>query len=841
MATDNPTATFAFVIPLPDEPDLTRYLFNKILFKDYDIATYSATSPSPTGATGGPGDDFIPSSDYSLYFYPNGSLLASAPPFVTDNAWVGLTNAPSGFLTGSDSVMPKLLVPSKLLVANGTQGSVAHTFSKETLFAKTSDGDNLFNWTLLNASYGDWSADPFQVIGRAGKKGASSATIKNKNDTLSENTVSIGLSDILPIPTGDWTSGPGGKLVVQGAFCLVLNVVPLQPGNASPDDVEDETWEIGIECGEVKMTLQEGGSLGVVVNDENKASVQLTEANAKEVPPQVFQYRDGTIYSIVVYPVWNGVVVASGIQDVKNNVKVASVYVPKTRNASIWDDDYNTGFDPENPAGITISVDDDVKINLSDTLEVDAKNCRFETAYVPLFFTQNCQFDTYWIANKDTTDPTITYTYNIYPIWTKNDTSTTGGGNTETWPNPDLGETQTYKRTSWQFNFSPEQPNRRSSELFGYYVRTKETREFEVARENGSFDLDWTGGTPGDPSPSTTWWKYVTNLSVTIGLDGSSGNITVDKYGLAGQDAVATQSIGAITITMDGPTGTTGGKIFSGIGMGIGESESSDGGTWTIPLVGLTKKMEDIVLINAPFFDGYKAGDVLEFLTKYSGIRLNLDNAPNAYLDSHRLTASVDLNTPVFDWKAGTSIADAMSQVMEDRLYWYFINKEGYVKVYELSEDDALPVYLGPNRKTGVYTDTKIVSRDLTPDFDDLRNEIVVISLREIDVTSSSVPPLEPLILSSSNVTDPIVPWSKGYVQGVPGVLTEDELSSVLDRAKAFSKQYEITGRVTIPGNANIEPYDQWGEYVIVSVTHNVDFQSKTWTTDIELAQGRDS
>ena len=51
-----------------------------------------------------------------------------------------------------------------------------------------------------------------------------------------------------------------------------------------------------------------------------------------------------------------------------------------------------------------------------------------------------------------------------------------------------------------------------------------------------------------------------------------------------------------VVIDMDGPTGTVAGRIFSGIGMGIGEVESSDGGTWTIPLVGLTKKMEDIVL-----------------------------------------------------------------------------------------------------------------------------------------------------------------------------------------------------------------------------------------------------
>jgi hypothetical protein len=736
--------------------------------------------------------------------------------------------------------MPKLMVPTKLLVANGTQGTTGHALTKMTQ-AKTSDGKNLFNWTLTNATQDNWFTSPFRVVGRAGRAGATYVTVKNKKDTVLQNSVTLHLNNKSPWPTGDWTSGPHGELVGQGAACFVVNVVPTVAGVTNPVELGEKSWTVTFTCGEVEMKLQEGGSLNIELNN-NRATVQLTEAKAKEVPPQVFSFKEGTAYMIVLYPVWNGVVVSNGIQDVQNNVAVASVYVPKTRDANIMSDTYSPGFDPEDPPSspfVKILVDDSVKVNFAETVDAVGENCRFELAYVPLFFTGDCHFDTYWIASKDQTSPAIDYSYSLYPIWTDNDTPTAVYGTTQRWPNPDLGDAQEYRRTRWQFNLQNHKPNRRSSEFFGYYLRTRETREFEVDRGNGSFSLSWSGGTPGDPSPSSTWWRYVTNISTTIGLDGSSGSITVDKYGLAGQAAEAIQDIGAVVIDMDGPTGTVAGRIFSGIGMGIGETESSDGGTWTIPLVGLAKKMEDIVLINAPFFDGFKVGDVLEFLCNYTGIRMNLTNAPNSYLDSHRLTASVDLATPVFDWKAGTTIQEALSQVMDDALYWYYIDRNGYAKFYELSETDGLPVYLGPDRGAS-YTDTKIMTRDLSPDFDDLRNEIVVISMREIEVTGTDINlPLEPLILVSENATTPTFPWSRGYVQGVPGVLTETQLNTILDKAKALSRKYEITGRVTIPGNALVQPYDQWGDNIIISVSHNVDFQAKSWTTDLELASGR--
>ena len=91
---------------------------------------------------------------------------------------------------------------------------------------------------------------------------------------------------------------------------------------------------------------------------------------------------------------------------------------------------------------------------------------------------------------------------------------------------------------------------------------------------------------------------------------------------IAGQDAEAIQAVGGIVIDMDasGAEGTTAGTIFKGLAMGISDNQSPEGSTWTIPLVGLEKKMEDIALINVPFFDGRTGAVTLDFLTRYAGL-----------------------------------------------------------------------------------------------------------------------------------------------------------------------------------------------------------------------------
>jgi hypothetical protein len=72
-------------------------------------------------------------------------------------------------------------------------------------------------------------------------------------------------------------------------------------------------------------------------------------------------------------------------------------------------------------------------------------------------------------------------------------------------------------------------------------------------------------------------------------------------------------------------------------------------------------------------------------------------------------------------------------------------------------------------------------------------------------------------------------------VRPIPGYMELAEFDDYADKLSAAFSVYELIGKVTIPGNADIRPYDQWGDFVIYGVTNNLDLKAKTWTTDLEF------
>jgi hypothetical protein len=316
-----------------------------------------------------------------------------------------------------------------------------------------------------------------------------------------------------------------------------------------------------------------------------------------------------------------------------------------------------------------------------------------------------------------------------------------------------------------------------------------------------------------------------------VGLDGSSGSIEVDKYGFAGQGASATQSIGAITIDAGGGYGTTSGNIFYGLAMGIGDSSDAEGAGWIIPLVGLEKKMDDICLINVPFFDGKSFQTAADFLTKYAGLVADYSFASPTDL----LQASSDVNVARYDWKSGTTVRSAIDDICESTLHTYVV-KGGKIYFYKCGVN-GLPTTLGTDWGP-TYSSVKIVSTSRTPDFDDLRNEIVVMGLQAVpDGQGSEIEdiPTFPRVELRTNSTTPTVPWSKSIFKPLPGQLTVAQIEDAADRLASLTSLYYVLGSLTIPGNASISPYDKWNSYVIHNVTHNLDLQSKSWTTSLEF------
>jgi hypothetical protein len=849
----NPVATIGFSVPIPPDPSLTRKTFTRIVYSEQDFFVYGENEYDPTysGATFNPeglGERF-------WMFVPLVDAQAGVPatsPFdmVSNNAWSEtLHSSASGFVTAVKSVMPKLLVPSTLLVDNGiyTDG--------ESMFAFTPPGTGTveaFNWvidTALGNVVGRSTTELYKYGQVGAYWGSQYVTYKGKDDANAANNETVMKLDnppiIVPIgttlaPTGDWIPGDGTELVVKGAFQLMLNVVPLRSGLASVNDAQDNAWTIKIEFGDLIMELNETGALitkykAAASTEENSFVVNLTQGKAKQGPPQQQHIDDKEPYIITVYPVWNGVVVQDGAQDSRSSVTASSTFVPKQKSPSILEAPYSDGFDPTAPAEVEVGVGTgptSVVVDFGDSMTVTAKNCRFEIAYLPVFFAPKCWFDEWFIASDDISG-TVDFTYAMYPIWTRNGTTAA------LTPVPAIIQSSiagpvadtSYYYVKWRLENTA--PARFAGEIFGSIIEVEEARDFPIKNGNGNFNLTWIGGTPADPAPTGDWTDYIQSISVNVSIDGSSGQIVVDKYGIAGQDAATIQSIGAITVDALGGAGTVAGRIFSGLALGAGENATTDGATWTIPLVGLEKKLDDIALILAPFLDGFKLDEAIDYLTKYAGLIDNLAAAPNAATID--LQVSEDVNTARYDWKSGTSVRSALDDVKTSVLHEYVV-RDGQIFFYELDGLTGFPKFPGPNR-AGDYPSTRVMQVDQNPDFEDVRNEIVVIGLEGVpggQGTNQNIPTF-PRVENRKSNTTPDIPWAKSIVQNLPGVNTEAQVSEQADKLRDSLKTYDVLGRVTIPGNADIKPYDTWGNFLIFSVSHNLDFTAKTWTTDLEL------
>jgi hypothetical protein len=844
----NPVATIGNSIPTPSDPSVERKTFTSVVFEQEEFFVYAEGQFDPSYTT------FDPSAlgQRFFIFVPLEDVLGAKPEFVTQKSWgdsatntKGIRNARSGFVTGRYSIMPKIMVPSTILVDNGI-------YTPAEAFAAFADPDpaipiEAFNWELntLNSVAIDTSKMiKYAQIGAY--FGSQYVTIRAKDDDEADNEMVLELNNP-PVFAGTAAPTPGPQgwdtghdLVVDGAFILMLNVVPSRPSGVQASSLQDNPWKFRIEFGDIIMEMETTGAMTVGYDtgadrEENFVTVNLAEGKTKEGPPQQQHIDDKQPYIIVVYPVWNGVIVMSGNQDSREVINSSSTFVPMKKERSVLVAPYSSGFDPAAPAPVEVGTGSGATNTIPSfgtQMIITAENVRFDLAYLPVFFSRSMWFDEWFVASDDIAG-VVDYTYNVYPIWTANGTSAALGSVSpvQSGTAGPVSDTS-YWYVKWRMEMDDH--DRYAGEILGSIFEVVEARDFPIKNGNGNFNLAWSGGTAGDPSPSGDWRDYIQSLSVTISKDGSSGSITVDKYGIAGQDAVAVQDIGAVTISVTGGFGTTGGSIFQGLGMGVSEGLSSDGGTWEIPLVGLEKKMEDIALINVPFFDGDTAANAIRFLTKYAGLNVDFSGAPLAATD--RLGASEDINVARFDWKSGTSVKSAMDDVM-DSLQYNYVVRDGTVYVYTLNAS-GLPVFAGPDRSIG-YSGVNVITEDQSPDFDVLRNEILVIGLREVpEGTGTNIAeiPTFPRFEKRSSTTTPDVPWAKSVVKPLPGTLTEAEISDQADKLAAMSKNYLVLGRTTIPGNANIKPYDKWGDLFIYSVTHNVDFNAKTWTTDLEFS-----
>jgi len=829
----NPVATIGGGAFTPPDPNIVRVSYSKIVYDQekffiYALGEQGSFDPNTLGQR------------YYIFTAMDDALSATKPYFIEQETWdETVRKTASGFVSPTFSIMPKLMIPTEI----GSDPSLNQVDNGVAVDSSHPGFTRQFNWEVTAVTSGTAGTDPNDAsnIISMSKTNPNFISINAKADAGASNEVTLNLSDA--------NAGLGGTgKIARGAFCVFFNITPSVTGGTSKETNGDASWSMVLTANEVVVEAKDGGPAIMTIDpvgEGNNGQANLSDAQMKEAPKHRQHMNEkGFSFMMMVYPVWNGAILTSGIQDAQTGSgraglqSIAGTYVPKTKGASIFTSPYSSPFDPLNPDEVEVGTDSDVITDFGTDLTLVLKNCKAQLVYQPCWFSKIMEYDEWFLAPEDVGGLSpVNYDFDVYPIWTGNNTGASldgsainsgtagpGGSNTEYW------------KVDWNGNMVDHA--RYGMEVFGEYLRTTEDRTNAVRNSNGTFSLVWVGGTPAvSPSPpQANWPDYIQSLSITTSQDGSNGQIVVDKYGIAGTDAVATQSVGQIAVSMSGGEGTTAGSIFNGLAMGISSVNTADGATWTIPLVGFEQKLNDIALVNAPFFDGFTTPSAVDFCSRYGGISFTLMVGSNTPV----LTASDDVLSPYFDFANGTPVVQALVQIMENTQNTYVV-EDALIKVYGIDASTGLPINAAATDWKPNYPNVKLLLDDQRPIFDNLRNEIIVIGLEEIVVGSGkdiANIPLFPKIGIVSQTTVPNFAWAKSLVAPVQGHLDDSRISDVASKLGAVSKNFPVAGRVQIPGNASINIYDKWGTLMISGYTHNYDSQSKMWTTDLELVSG---
>lgn len=341
--------------------------------------------------------------------------------------------------------------------------------------------------------------------------------------------------------------------------------------------------------------------------------------------------------------------------------------------------------------------------------------------------------------------------------------------------------------------------------------------------------------------------RKIKSVSIQRGFDGTSGTLVWDRYdpdlGLINRP---NQNVGSLQLAIRGgadtrPGGTRAGVIYTGIVQGNAEVNTGMSNDISLQLSGREAKLVDdggMRLLNQPFFDGYDHREVMQYLCDWGGIPFH-NLADTYYLPSGVIQA------PVVNFQAGTTVWDAISTVCKLSSCIAYLDRFGKLR------------YIEAFRTTGInwnYPETRVTSFNDTPDFSAMRDSIVLSALI-YEQAQSAERPYEgslgdrtgpeigqqhlgsPVFMLIKVDTDPVFPWSKMMHYAINGVIrSQAEFNRIAAQIAAGVARPRATGTVSVPGNADVELLDTFNDdWVITSISHNIDTQSKSWTTDLSL------
>lgn len=458
---------------------------------------------------------------------------------------------------------------------------------------------------------------------------------------------------------------------------------------------------------------------------------------------------------------------------------------------------------------------------------------------------------------------------------------------------------ETIYKAVFEFKTNSNKSPRYPLEIHGAVCVThKDGPSITIKNDNGNFKQSYTtkteyqafvdsgndGGSnisaPQPEGPEGTnydFLKYATDLSVNASLSGVTGNLDLDEYAIEGllEQPIFEQSMGELCLKVKDTDGETGDNIFTGYGMEIKKTDSESSHTVGINLLGVQKKLEDMKLIAAPFWDGDRLETIAFYFQEYCNVQLkmvdytveNIDdaklptikygptgtwtsNSSSVVVDtitSHpdfRVPRSANYRKPAVDFKTGTRCIDALNQLAEMTSCVFVVQPDGIGYFFELNEM-GIPYYVENQTNVIKFQASDVISINVSPYIENKYNTFATmgflqkINKKNGNLEMQSVNPQ--LIYTPYKALKNNFPWARVNVYVENGYMTLSELTEVHSNNVKFGVSEIYQGTVQVKGNNKVTHIYQrinvcGVDFFVSSIDHRVDLSTKTWTSNYGLS-----
>lgn len=684
--------------------------------------------------------------------------------------------------------------------------------------------------------------------------------------------------------------------------------------------------------GEIKAVVSSGTS-----SNKNNQITQgsFSTPSNNLMPPQCTKIGDEyNVFPVYVYPLYSGIGITNTVIgnnsvnesgmfiQYNNNVRHVS-YIAKVNGVakssemkSLIKQDSGSELLNWFPAlfqecaskeGITIELPEQSNLKFGDKVSVTWTKAVGKFAYCPIFFHRKIQLTLYF-KGEYVGDKAAGYVssvkYYVYPLVYSNIkaasedsegkvgwTGLTKKGATCITNVRLVCSDKTTQESIYAVNleFTAKEIQRYPIELLGLMIVYENTDfKFKTQNGNGTFSfqesvIEQFSGLLAEQKKhdSKKYLALLSHVSVSGSLEGVSGSFTMDGYPLTQgiKKYMQPQSIGEMDLAVQ--KGDDKSTIFRGYGMQLSTSDSENNYSINGQLYGINRKMEDMKLICAPFWDGDRLEVICAYFEAYLQLKIKMiDSSVKAYANAKpvsystlnsstgtwkasdetstvvnsitithpdfRVPRSSDWRSPMINFTTGTACLEALKTLGVKTGCVCVPQLDGTIVFYELNKY-GFPYYIWNQSDSNVvsFSAHEIISISLSPSLEHKFNAIATFGFltrkeaRGKDNVENNVQHGAFYTRTgdgSFNVQGANFPWQRASIGVESAMLTRPELLMAhKNRVKMMSAEI-YTGTMTVPGNGKVNHMYQRIKvcginFFVVSIDHDVDLSGKIWTT----------